>query len=192
MPPACGRYSTFEQDVDVVVEDLQERMEHMKELSRNAEKFANFNEKLAIPEVLIRYAFFWTCLLMLMSSTVSIRFTAAAQSCWQCALLSAALVWEVLCTACTYPILSLLSAVSRLRDGCISGLCSSPAFLGLVSLPNAKLSGSCMGCCTGDCGRGGDFARSSRCALMDAGGLYYSGRRKEGGGEPSCRLDIVS
>lgn len=48
---SCCRYSTFEQDVDVVVEDLRERVEHMKELSRNAEKYAHYNEDLAMPEV---------------------------------------------------------------------------------------------------------------------------------------------
>ena len=37
--------------MDVVVEDLRERVEHMKELSCNAEKFAHFNEDLEMPEV---------------------------------------------------------------------------------------------------------------------------------------------
>jgi hypothetical protein len=41
----------LEQDVDVVVEDLRERVEHMKDLSRNAEKFAAFNQDLSMPEV---------------------------------------------------------------------------------------------------------------------------------------------
>lgn len=35
----------------MVVEDLRERVDHMKELSRNAERFAHFNEELTMPEV---------------------------------------------------------------------------------------------------------------------------------------------
>jgi hypothetical protein len=53
---AC-RYSTFEQDVDVMVEDLHERVEHMKELSSNAEKFAAFNKELNMPEVRSLYVY---------------------------------------------------------------------------------------------------------------------------------------
>lgn len=45
------RYATFEQDVDVVVEDLTERLEHMRELTRDAEKYGTYNEELNMPEV---------------------------------------------------------------------------------------------------------------------------------------------
>lgn len=45
------RYATFQQDVDTIVEDLEERVAHIHELVATSEKFRSYCEDFGLPEV---------------------------------------------------------------------------------------------------------------------------------------------
>lgn len=46
------QYATFQQDVDTIVEDLQERVAHIQELVSASEKFQAYCEEFSMPEVI--------------------------------------------------------------------------------------------------------------------------------------------
>lgn len=45
------QYATFQQDVDTIVEDLEERVVHIQELVSASEKFQSYCEEFGMPEV---------------------------------------------------------------------------------------------------------------------------------------------
>lgn len=45
------QYATFQQDVDTIVEDLEERVAHIQELVSASEKFHSYFEEFGMPEV---------------------------------------------------------------------------------------------------------------------------------------------
>lgn len=49
-----ARYATFEQDVDVIVEDLRERVAHVEVLRQAAERYKAYAAEFGLPEV-------WLC-----------------------------------------------------------------------------------------------------------------------------------